>query len=340
MRANMKTIASLAGVSVSTVSKIMNNYTDVSEETKTRVLAIMKQTGYIPVYSARALASRKSGLIGVIFAGEVNVDFTHPFFVEVINSFKKQIGVLGYDLLFFSNEKIPTAGDYLSRCLASQVEGCIIISGDQVEPSIQDLDHSPIPCIGVDLELNGPGSGYIMSDNMKIAAKAVEHFYVLGYKELGYIGSSPDSEISNIRKQGYMNAMEAFGLQINPDWFVSGETFFELSGYQAMQKWIRTGDLPRAVFASSDLIALGAMRALKEHRLSIPQDIAIIGCDDIEASRYVDPPLTTIRQNKDKLGKLAAHMLYDMINNQSAISSFVLEPELIVRESCGCSLAL
>lgn len=335
MQLNIKMIAEMAGVSVSTVSKIMNNYSDVSEKTKRRVLEIIEQTGYLPSNSAKTLATKKSSLIGVIFAGELNVDFTHPFFVEVLNSFKKQMGVLGYDLIFFSNEKFISSGDYFSRCLHFHVDGCVIISGQKMENAIQELDMSSIPCIGVDLELKGKKSGYVMSDNFKIASKVVEHFYLLGYRDLGFIGSTSDSSISNKREEGYIKAIESFGMNVNENWFVHGEDFFEPSGYAAMQQLLQTGSLPKAIFAASDLLALGAIRALKEHGLRIPEDIAIIGCDDIEACKYTTPKLTTIRQNKERLGVLAAHMLFDLINNQSEGGSFVVEPALVIRESCG-----
>ncbi|WP_416367223.1 LacI family DNA-binding transcriptional regulator [Paenibacillus sanfengchensis] len=332
----------MAGVSVSTVSKIINNYSDISEETKAKVLEIMKQTGYVPSNSAKTLATKKSNLIGVIFAGKLNIDFTHPFFVEVLNAFKKQMGFLGYDLLFFSNEKSHAIdGDYLARCRHFNVDGCIIVTGQQVEPSISELDHSEIPCIGVDIELKGKSSGYIMSDNYKMSYKVVEHFYLQGYRDLGYIGSTLESDISNMREKGYKDAIESFGLPITENWFVNGENFFEESGYEAVSRMIDAGgNLPRAIFAASDLLAIGAMRALKEHGYRIPEDIAIIGCDDIEACKYTSPALSTIRQNKDKIGRLAASLLYDLINSQSETSNVVVEPELVIRESCGSKVTV
>jgi LacI family transcriptional regulator len=338
LQLNIKTIAEMAGVSVSTVSKIMNNYSDVSEKTKQRVMEIIEQTGYSPSNSAKTLATKKSSLIGVIFAGELNVDFTHPFFLAVLNSFKKQMGVLGYDLIFFSNEKFLSGGDYFSRCVHFHVDGCIIISGEKMEPAIRDLDMSSIPCIGVDLVLKGKKSGFVTSDNYQISSKVVEHFYLLGYRELGFIGSTSDSDISNQREAGYIKAIEGFGMNVNNNWFAHGDDFFEPSGYAAMQQLIKSGPLPKAIFAASDLLALGAIRALKEHGLRVPEDIAIIGCDDIEACKYTTPSLTTIRQNKERLGVLAAHMLFDLINNQSEGGSFVVEPALVVRESCGSQL--
>lgn len=339
MSINIKTIAEMAGVSISTVSKIINNYSDISEDTKAKVLEIMRQTGYVPSNSAKTLATKKSNLIGVIFAGKLNVDFTHPFFLGVLNSFKKQMGFLGYDLLFFSNEKFHSVdGDYLARCLHFHVDGCIIVTGQQLEQSINELDLSEIPCIGVDIQLKGKNSGYIMSDNYKMSYKVVEHFYLQGYRELGYIGSTLESDISNMRENGYKDAIDNFGLSLNDNWFVNGDNFFESSGYEAMNRMIQSGSIPRAIFAASDLIAIGAMRALGENHLSVPQDVAIIGCDDIEACKYTSPSITTIKQNKDKIGRLASLMLFDLINNQSETVNVVVEPELIIRESCGSSM--
>lgn len=333
---NIKAIAELAGVSVSTVSKILNNYSDISEATKNRVLRIIRDTGYVPTRSAKLLERSSSGLIGVIFAGRQNIDFSHPFFAGVLSSFKRQIGFLGYDLLFLTNENSDSShGDYVARCRQYQIDGCLIISGQDVEPAIEELDRSEIPCIGIDLELQGKGSGYIMSDNYKMSYKAVEHFYLLGFREFGYIGSTMDSNISNLREKGFTDALESFGLPVNRGWFVNGESFYEESGYQAMKAMIQAGSMPQALFAASDLLAIGAMQAMKEHHYQIPHDIVIMGCDDIEACKYTTPRLSTVRQNKEKIGKLAAALLYDFIHTDSEAGSIIVEPEIVIRESCG-----
>ncbi|WP_044477661.1 LacI family DNA-binding transcriptional regulator [Paenibacillus antibioticophila] len=333
---NIKTIAELAGVSVSTVSKILNNYSDISDETKSRVLQIIRDTGYVPTKSAKLQERSSSGLIGVIFAGRQNIDFSHPFFAEVLSSFKRQIGFLGYDLLFLTNESPDSShGDYLTRCRQYQIDGCLIISGQDVEPAIDELDRSEIACMGIDLELLGKRSGYIMSDNYKMSYKAVEHFYLLGYREFGYIGSTMESKISNLREKGYTDALEGFGLNVNKSWFVNGDSFYEESGYQAMKAMIKAGSVPQALFAASDLLAIGAMQALKEHHYQIPHDVAIMGCDDIEACKYTSPSLSTVRQNKDKIGKLAAALLYDFIHTEAETGSIIVEPEIVIRESCG-----
>lgn len=335
---NIRTIAKMAGVSVSTVSKIINGYPDIGEETRKKVLRIMEETGYRPSSSARALAAKHSNLVGVIFAGRLNVDFTHPFFVDVINSFKQQIGILGYDLLFFSNEKFTEHGeDYLARCRHYQVDGCVIISGDEIEASVHELDESEIPCIGVDIELHGKNSAYIMSDNRSISTKVVEHLYLNGYRDIGLLSIERRSAIISMREEAFAETMRSFGLTVKEDRIMHSRDYSEEDGYQAMKSWIARGNLPEAVFAVTDLLAFGAMRALKGSGLRIPQDVAVVGCDDIEACRYTDPPLTTVKQDKTKIGRLAAMMLYDMMNKQMATeaSCIMVEPELVLRRSCG-----
>lgn len=336
MGLNIKTIAKLAGVSVSTVSKVINNYPDVSEATRRHVLDIMEEHGFQPSSSSKLVAIKQSRLIAVVFAGELNVDFSHPFFVEVINAVKKQIGMLGYDVLLFSNEKFLSSGEnYLARCRHYQVDGCIVIAGDEIEPSVYELDDSEIPCIGVDLKLEGTNSGYIMSDNSKISRMVVEHFYINGYRDLGYLGIVNMTGVMKTREDSYREALASFGMNVNEDWFVYSEGFDEQQGYEAALELIKRGKLPRALFAATDLLAFGALRAFRENGIRVPEDVAVIGCDDIAACRFVTPALTTVRQDKERIGRLAAMMLYDQMNNHNQATSIMVEPQLVVRESCG-----
>lgn len=325
----------MAGVSVATVSKIINNYSDVGEETRQRVLRIMEETGYKPSSSAKTLATKKSNLIGVVFAGKLNSDLNHPIFVKVINAFKKQIGLLGYDLLFFSNETfLQSKEDYLARCRHFQVDGCIIIAGDIIEPSVVNLARSDIPCIGIDIKIDGANSTYLMSDNANIAAKVVEHLYMRGYREIGLLGIERNSGVILIRETAFRESLKTFGLPIRPEWIIHSVDYERDSGYRAMKELISSGSLPQAMFAVTDHLAFGVMQAMKEHNLRIPQDMALVGCDDVDACKYTVPPLTTVRQDTDKIGRLAALMLFDMINKQINPTAVMVESELIVRESC------
>ena len=334
MNLTIKDIAKMAGVSPATVSKIMNNYSGVNKHTKQKVLNIIEETGYRPTFSAKSLATKKSNLIGLIYAGKINVDFTHPFFNKVMTSFKQVIGELGYDVLMFSNEQFQQDnGNYLARCRHFQVDGCLIIAGEEIEEAVHKLVQSEIPCVGVDLNLSGPNYSYVMTDNEKISNKVVEYLYMQNIREIAFISGKLDSTIAQQRERGFVNAMQQFGMEVNTDWIYHGD-FFEESGYQGMKHILEKTPYPKAVFAASDLMAFGAMKAIKEFGLDVPEDICVIGCDDIDACRFSTPQLTTIRQDKEKLGKLAAHFLNDLINGIEQRKPLLIDPELVIRETC------
>ncbi|WP_349773691.1 LacI family DNA-binding transcriptional regulator [Sutcliffiella horikoshii] len=333
MNLTIRDIAKMAGVSPATVSKIMNNYPGVNDNTKRKVLDIIENTGYQPTYSAKALATKKSNLIGLIYAGKINVDFNHPFFNEVVTAFKKAVGSLGYDILIFSNEKFQQDnGSYLARCRHFHLDGCFIVAGEELESAIHELVQSEIPCVGVDIPMTGPNYSYVMTDNTKVSAKVVEYFYLQSLRDIAYIGGKKDSVIAQLRREGFLQSMKQFGLPVKEEWIQYG-TFYEDSGYEAMKSILQSSSLPKAVFAASDMMALGALRAIRETGATVPNDIRLIGCDDIEACRYSDPQLSTVRQDKEKIGKLAAYMLNDLINGLAGIESALVEPELVIRKS-------
>ncbi|SDY27654.1 LacI family transcriptional regulator [Evansella caseinilytica] len=335
MRLTIRDIAKMAGVSPATVSKIMNNYDGISAETTERVKRVIDETGYKPTFSAQSLATKKSNLIGIIYAGEINVDLNHPFFNEVINVFKKTVGSLGYDLLIFSNEKFNMEKEnYLLRARHFHVDGCLIVAGEKIESAIYELDQSDVPCVGVDIQLTGRMSSYVMTDNVRVAAKVVEHLYLNSIRDIAYIGGKRESPIAQMRLDGFASTMQKFGIPIKEEWVHFGD-FFEESGRASMARMLKTSPYPKAVFAASDMMALGAIHAIKERGLKVPDDIRVIGCDDIEACRYSEPKLTTIKQDKEKLGKFAGHMLNDLITKKMELKAIQVDPELIIRESCG-----
>ncbi|WP_419957297.1 LacI family DNA-binding transcriptional regulator [Psychrobacillus psychrotolerans] len=331
----IRDIAQMSGVSRGTVSKVINNYDGVSELTKRKVLEVIDKTGYQPTFSARSLATKKSSLIGLIYAGKINVEFNHPFFNEVISSFQKTLGAMGYDIIIFSNEMFDKDSvDYLARSRHYRLDGCLIIAGEEVEEAVSELDKSDIPCLGIDLELTGENSSYVMTDNFKVSQLAVEYLYLNSIRDVGYIAGKDSSDISNQRLEGFLQTMSQFGMTAQPQWIKHGN-FFESSGYEAMEIILQGEYLPKAIIAASDMMALGAMRAIKDYGLRIPQDIQVLGCDDVEACRYMEPALTTIKQDKQKIGRLAAIKLNDLINGVTGLRPTLVDPELVVRNSSG-----
>lgn len=334
----IRDIAKMAGVSPGTVSKVINNTGSISQKTIERVGKIIKETGYQPSFSAKSLATQKSNLIGLIYAGEITAEFNHPFFNQVVNSFKNEIGKLGYDILLFSNQHFSqTKENFLARCKHFHIDGCLIIAGDKIEEATYELDKSDVPCVGIDLVLEGKTSSYVMTDNRKVSAYVVEHLNQNSIKNVAFIGGPIDSTISSMRKDAFLHYTELHNMTVRPEWILHGD-YFDNSGYELMNKIIANKPYPEAVFAASDLMALGALKALKEAGISVPEDIKVIGCDDIEACRYSDPPLATVRQDKEKMGEVAAHMLHELINVNKTISPVLVEPELIIRDSYEVNL--
>lgn len=333
MKKTIKEIAKITGVSPATVSKVIHNYSDVGKETKAKVMKAMEELGYQPVSSGKS--SRKPDMVAVIFAGKVSADFNHPFFVNVINVFGQEMGSLGYDLLFLANDKFKTGErNFLADCRAAQVKGCIIIGGEDVQQNVYDLDQSDLPCIGVDIVLEGNKSGYLMTDNFKLAKQVVEYLYLLGHREIAYIGGLHSSIVGKERTQGFIQAMNEYGLAIKENTVVHGNYKLQ-SGYELTKRLLERKSLPKAVFAASDLMAYGAIKAIHESGYRVPEDVSVIGCDDIESSQYFSPALTTVRQNIDKIGRLSANMLADLIQGTAVSCSIRVDPELIVRDSCG-----
>ncbi|SHM97868.1 LacI family DNA-binding transcriptional regulator [Gracilibacillus kekensis] len=330
MKLTIRDIAKMAGVSPGTVSKVINKTGSISSETRKKINKIIMETGYKPSFSAKSLATKKSNLIGLIF----HVELSHPFFNEVVNSFKTAIGKLGYDILVFSDKNFSSnKEDYVARCKYFQLDGCVIISGEELEAPLDELDQSDVPCVGIDIELKGPRSSYVSTDNNKVSAKVVEYLYLNSIKGVAFIGGPSDSKISNIRKNAFIHFIELFGMVKRADWIQYGD-YFEESGYQAMKRILTSSPYPQVVYTASDMMAFGALKAIKEKGIRVPEDIKLIGCDDIEASRYSNPPLATVKQDKEKMGKLAAYMLHDLISDNAEPGSLLVDPQLMIRESC------
>ncbi|MFS0868534.1 LacI family DNA-binding transcriptional regulator [Paenibacillus xylanilyticus] len=324
----IRDIAKLAGVSAATVSKIMNNTGNISDQTRQRVKKIIQDTGYVPTFSAKTLATNRSKLIGVIIGGQFNVGFTHPFFSLILNNFKDFISEMGYDFVFFSKDR-----DYLERCHHYNIDGCLIMSGDETDEGSRQLDESHIPVVGVDMILSGTTSSYIMTDNYMIAEKVVRHAHLNGIRKIAFIGGNECSFITQQRESGFRKALHLYNLECREEWIVYGD-YFDQSGYDSMNQILDGGDLPELVFACSDFMAFGAIEAIKERGMLVPNRIAVIGCDDIEACRFTTPKLTTVRQDKKGIGRLAGQMLIDLIEKGASGQAIMVEPQLVLRESC------
>jgi LacI family transcriptional regulator, galactose operon repressor len=312
----------------------------VSQSTRQRVLEAAQRLDYAPSAAARTLVKRRSQLLGVVlFTGYAHPDIGHPFFQEVLVGVKRGAGASGYDLLLFATEQ-PGSGDgqphsYVRRARHHHVDGVILMGVDRQDPEVERLLDSDVPLIGVDLDIAGTRASHVSSDNVGGARLAVRHLHGLGHKKIATITGAQETKPGADRLLGYRAERQTLGLEARPGYEQAGD-FYPESGEAGMRALLELADPPTAVFAAADMMAIGAIRAVNAAGLRVPEDIAVVGFDDIETATLVTPTLTTIRQDKVGLGLAAARALLDQIENPEVTPPVLTLPvELVVRASCG-----
>jgi len=340
----MTTIQQLAkksGVSVATVSRALNGSPEVSEATRERIVALAEELDYTPSAAARTLVSRRSHVVGVVLeTGPGHPDLKHPFFQEVLVGLKHGVGAQGYDLLLFASEE-PGNGfggthSYLRRAEHHGVDGAIVMGFDG-DAEIVKLAASGLPCVAVDADLDGPRTGYVMSENREGAALAVRHLHEVGHERIATITGSLHTRPGSDRLDGYREEIERLGLEPRDEYVVEGD-FYDESGYRGTRELLQLDEPPTALFAASDLMAAGALRAAIELGVTVPGGLAVVGFDDIGLASLIQPQLTTVRQDMHAIGEAAANGLARMIENpESAPARELVPTRLVVRASSGAN---
>jgi len=327
-------------VSVSTVSRVFNGYDDVSPATRERVLDVARRLDYAPSAAARTLVKQQSQLIGVVlFTGYEHPDIHHPFFQEVLVGLKHGIGELGYDLLLFATEQPGSSRgrphSYLRRARQHRVDGLVVMGVDRDDPEVEKLVRADIPVMAVDLDVVHDHTSFVASDNIGGARLAVRHLHELGHTRIATIAGPSNTKPGADRTLGYRAEMRELGLTIPPGYEVEGD-FYPESAERAMQSMLALTEPPTAVFAAADMMAVGAIRTLRSAGLLVPDDIAIVGFDDIRVAELLSPPLTTVRQDMVGIGLAAGRALVEQIENPDVTPPVLTLPvELVVRASCG-----
>jgi LacI family transcriptional regulator len=334
-RITIREVARLGGVSVGTVSRALNGYPDVSEETRSRLIELARQLDYTPAAAARSLVLERSQLIGVFLeTGEGHPDLQHPFFHGVLVGLKERLGAAGFDLLLFAREAGGDgwgSGSYLARSRHHGVDGVVLMGVDPRDAEIGRLLASEVPCVGVDIELQGPHSAYVISDNATGAARAVRHLAELGHRRIATITGMLETHPGRDRLRGYRAELEAQKLPYRDEYSVGGDYYFD-SGAAAMARLLELPEPPTAVFAASDLMALGALRTAAGAGIAVPEQLSVVGFDDIPWAEHANPPLTTLRQDKHGLGRAAGDALLRRLEDEDAEPAVdVLPVELMVR---------
>lgn len=332
----IKDVARLAGVSKTTVSRIMNNNPSVKPETKTRVLQAVKELGYTPNSIARALRIKKSEVVAVIIPHGVEYVFSDPFFPEIIKGIATVLNLhnLNLHLVMGSTER-QQREIYSGLLRSKRIDGLILVClrFDDKEYILR-LKRASLPCVSIG-RFPLEKVNYVGCDNKEGAYKVVKHLINLGHKQIGLISGSFDLIGGVDRFEGYKMALEKHNLEYDSELVTKGDWTRE-GGYQAMCELFSRTKIPTAVFAANDQMAIGVVEAIKEKGLQIPKDIAIVGFADTQFASYIEPPLTTIREPTYEESTMAAKMLIKLINGQEVRQPQVMLPtELIIRESCG-----
>ena len=323
-------IAKITGYSVTTVSKALNGYTDISQKAKTIILKTAKEAGYFPNSSARSLVTRRSYTIGVVFEEETGAGITHPFFSHVLNHFKKYVEVEGYDILLISNNVGNQINSYLSHCQQKGVDGILILSSYLYGEGIQQLLESNVPSVIIDFDTDKTSCVY--TDNFDASYQSVKYLYEKGHSKIGYIHGDLNNYSGSVRMNGYQQAMKDLKLEMNEEHIFSGPSYSIEEGYRAGISVASMKNKPTAICCASDSLAIGFMKAMVEKEMNVPNDLSIIGFDDIELANLVYPGLTTIRQDTQELAVHAAKLLFDEMANKDAIhDKVVVEGKLIER---------
>lgn len=327
-------LAKKTGFSITTVSKALNNYKDVSKKTRAKILQAAEEMDYLPNAHAQSLSTKKSWAIGVMFSEANEVGMKHPFFNGIIESFRHATEEHGYDLIFVSRNLRNRDMSYLEHFKHRAVDGIVVICSDRMDEQVQELMQSDIPIVVVDMD--SANCSVVYSDNTAGARLAVEYLYGLGHRAIAHIAGDSSIDAGAARIKGYELAMHALELPIQPGYLVNAGFFSVEEGKQAMEKLLQLESPPTAVFVAGDQMAIGAIEAVHEYGLRVPEDISIIGYDDIEMIKYITPKLTTIRQDTDEIGEAAAELLLEqMTAKERRTERRIIPVRLIERASCA-----
>lgn len=326
-------VAKRAGVSKSTVSRILNNKGKFSKEVVERVRKIVKKYNYKPNILARSLRSRKTKAVGLILPSVTNL-----FFLEIIKGVEDIASQSSYIVILCdSDERKEKESMYFHMLEDRWVEGIIYsgVTGDteQEKQNIEDLSKKNIPIVLIDREIEDYFTSAVLIDNKKAAFDATNYCINLGHRRIGFISGPLEVKIFLERLKGYRKALEKRGIEFDKNLVEEGSLTIE-SGILATRKLLAKKEPPSAIFASSDSMAIGAIKEIQKEGLKVPEDISVVGFDDIPLASLISPPLTTVSQPKYQMGREAMILLLRMIEEEKASKSkIILETKLVVRKS-------
>lgn len=333
--ATIKDVAERAGVSVMTVSRVINNSRYVSQETREKVEQAMKELGYVPNALAHGLITKKTHVLGLIVS-----DITNPFFTTIARGVEDVAIRNGFNIILCNtDEDVEKEEKYINLLLMKRVEGIILSPADcNRRNGIEQIVMRNIPLVLIDRYIDGLNVDCIYSDSIGGAYELTKYLISLGHERIGIIVGPKRISTARDRIEGYKRALQEAGISVDESLIRWGEKYSREDGYKNAKELLTTSSPPTAIFGGNRLITVGILKAIRELGLKVPDDISVVSFDEVEDISVTNPFLTVVSQDSYRMGVIAVECLLKRINEKDktfdAPQSIVLQPELVIRESC------
>ena len=335
MRATIRDVATHAGVSPMTVSRVINGSPSVHADTRRRVQASIAALGYVPNQLARGLIQRRTRALGMIVP-----DVSNPFFTLVVRGVEEVAWRAGYHVILCNTQgDLERERGYLEDMLAFQVDGVLIAPvGDHSRPHLRLLARNNVPFVLIDRSIAGFDADLVQGDSIEGARKLVEHLIALGHSRIAMVSENSEVSTARDRRRGYEEALERAGIPLDPQLVVGSSAIGSDDANASTVKLLALPQPPTAIFAVNNIAVVGVVEAIREQGLRIPDDIALVCFDDIEHASRVVPFLTVMAQPAETFGTIATQLLLDRIHGRASARRIVVLPaDFIVRESSGAN---
>jgi len=329
----IKDIAKKAKISVTTVSRALNDFDDVNAETKKKIKKIAKEMGYVPNRMARGLVKKDKRTLALVLSNLEKEGGKDNIVYRIMSGMYKFADSVNFEIVIFTtNSAHQKETTYTQFCHGHDIGGAIMLGIQIDDPYFKEIINNDIPVVLIDIEGYGDKVSSVLIDNTEASREAVEFLIRNNHKNIAMLTGRPNADVSIPRQSGYEKALTNAKIEINPDYIKCG-FFLENEAYSETKKLIETHPEITAIFCASDMMACGAYRAIRELGKSIPNDISIVGFDDNPLAEYLSPSLTTIRQDFYNKGYKAAEVLYKMIKGEADSHRVVQDHKLILRDS-------
>lgn len=333
MTVTIREVAKAAGVSITTVSRALNGYSDVNLDTKRRIMEVAERLNYHPSQVARSLVMKRTRTIGLLISDFNREPGGQYFMFDVLAGIHERLAAVGYDLTLVSTTTAQQRlVSYLDLCTEKRFDGVIVMGIRLDDPYVHEVVEAPLPSVVIDLPLLSKHCAYVMADNVNGARFAVRHLTERGHRKIGFVNGHQHAAVSQERRRGYEEACRAQKIAFDADWVYDSDFTLE-GGIRGVQELRARHKDMTAIFFASDLMAIGALRYCREEGIQVPEDLALVGFDNIDLTQFVTPAISTIAQPLYEMGATAAELLVGMLDDNRLPEGRMLSPELIIRET-------